>query len=127
MGLLSGLMGNASSVDLEATKEEFKDVLLESEELQLVFKLIRDMFLFTDFRLILVDKQGIRGKKVEYLTIPYKSITQFSVETAGSFDGDAELKIWVSGAEKPIEKDFKKGTDIISMQKTIAQCIQGAS
>jgi Bacterial PH domain len=33
------------------------------------------------------------GKKVEYQSVPYRSITRFSIETAGTFDLDAELKI----------------------------------
>ena len=44
--------------------------------------------------MIIVDKQGVTGKKVEYKSIPYKSISRFSVETSGHFDLDAELKIW---------------------------------
>ncbi|WOF16635.1 PH domain-containing protein [Methanoplanus sp. FWC-SCC4] len=34
-----------------------------------------------------------QGKKREYKSVSYKGITQFSVETAGHFDPDAELKI----------------------------------
>ena len=34
---------------------------------------------------------------MQYHSVPYKSITHFSVETAGAFDLDAELTIWISG------------------------------
>lgn len=69
-----------------------KDVLITGETVSLAFKLVRDLIVFTDFRLILVDKQGMTGKKVEYKSIPYRSISRFSVETSGHFDLDAELK-----------------------------------
>jgi hypothetical protein len=86
--------------------------------------LIRDFFVFTNKRLVLVDKQGLTGKKVEYHSIPYKSITHFSVETAGRFDRDAEMKIWISGIREPIEREFKKGTDVIvGVQKALARYI----
>jgi hypothetical protein len=65
------------------------------------------------------------GKKVEYHSIPYRAITHFSVETAGHFDLDAELKIWVSGSDLPIEREFKKGSDISGVQKTLAKYILG--
>jgi hypothetical protein len=55
------------------------------------------MYVFTNKRLILIDKQGITGRKVDYHSIPYRAITQFKIETAGHFDLDAELKIWISG------------------------------
>ena len=64
--------------------------------------------MFTDKRFVLVDKQGITGNKIEYHSIPYKSITHFSIETAGTFDLDAELKIWISGTAAPVQKKFNK-------------------
>lgn len=68
-----------------------------------------------------MDKQGLTGKKVEYHSIPFKSISHFSVETAGHFDLDAELKIWISGAQLPaISKQFKKDKSIYDVQKVLA-------
>lgn len=122
MGFLDGLMGNASEVDVEEVADEFAPILGEGESLQQVFKEIRDMYLFTNHRLILVDKQGLTGKKVDYHSIPYRAITNFVVETAGHFDLDAELKLWISGREKPIEKELKKGT-VIGIQRTLATCM----
>ena len=83
------------------------------------------MFMFTSKRLLLVDKQGLSGKKVEYLSIPYKSITRFSVETAGTFDLDAELKIWVTGTPEPFKKQFTKGVNIYKVQSLLAKAVCG--
>jgi hypothetical protein len=122
MGLLSGLLGNASEVDIEKLEEEFAGILATYESIQSAYKVIRDLFVFTDKRLILVDRQGVTGKKVTYHSIPYKSISQFSVETAGSFDADSELKIWISSNPVPaIEREFKRGTDIVGIQKSLAE------
>jgi hypothetical protein len=46
------------------------------------------------------------------MSIPYKAITRFSVETAGTFDLDTGLKILVSGTSAPISKTLEKGTDV---------------
>lgn len=121
MGFLDGLMGNATEVNLNDLKEELKDVLTSTEKLEHAFKVIRDTFVFTDKRLILIDKQGISGKKMEYHSIPYKSITHFSIETAGTFDLDAELKIWVTGSQLPIQKTFNKTTNIYNVQAVLAE------
>ena len=121
MGLLSGLLGNAGAVTQEELKTQFGQLLCEGEEFELGFKLIRDMFIFTNKRLILVDKQGITGSKVEYKSISYKSISRFSVETAGTFDLDAELKIWVSSEVQPsISKQFNKSVNVYDVQKVLA-------
>lgn len=121
MGLLSGLLSNASEVDVKKLQDEFKPIMASNESVQLAFKVVRDMYVFTDKRLLLVDKQGLTGKKTDYHSIPYKSISHFAVETAGHFDLDAELKIWISSSEQPIKKTLKKGTDVVGIQKTIAE------
>ncbi len=120
MGLLDGLMGNASEVNLEQVQKEYASVLAENENIEKAYRLIRDMFIFTNKRLILVDIQGMTGKKAEYHSIPYKSITHFSIETAGHFDLDAELKIWISGNSVPIEKKFNKSLNIYTLQSVLA-------
>jgi len=121
VGFLDGLMGNASTANKEDVAEELSRVLVDGEEVGVAFKLVRDLLIFTDKRLILVDKQGITAKKVEYHSIPYKSISHFSIETAGRFDLDAELKIWISGSELPaIEKLFRKDDSIYDIQKVLA-------
>jgi len=120
MGLLSGLLGNASQIDPATIQKEFQQVLAPGEKIERAYQLIRDLFVFTDKRLILVDKQGITGSKIEYHSLPYRAITHFSIETAGHFDLDAELKIWVSGTAEPIQKQFNKKLNIYEVQSVLA-------
>jgi hypothetical protein len=71
--------------------------------------------------LILIDKQGLTGSKTEYKSIVYKSISRFSVETAGTFDLEAELKIWISSEAQPsITKQFNKSVNVYDVQKVLA-------
>lgn len=122
MGILDGMMGNASEVNIESVQKDYDKVLAPGEKVEKAYKLIRDMFIFTNKRLILVDKQGVTGKKQEYHSIPYKSITHFSIETAGNFDLDAELKIYVSGGAM-IQKQFNKSLNIYEVQSVLASYI----
>ena len=119
MGLLDAIMGNASEIDVSDVSEELAPIIGATEEIQQVFKVVRDMYVFTNKRLLLIDKQGLTGRKVDYHSIPYRAITQFKIETAGHFDLDAELKIWVSGQDHPIEKELKKDT-VVGIQRTLA-------
>ncbi|GGW73314.1 PH domain-containing protein [Streptomyces xantholiticus] len=117
------LFGNAHTVDPGQAQGEYARLLGQGEQVQAAYMLIRDTILFTDRRLILVDKQGITGRKVEYHSVPYRSITHFAVETAGTFDLDAELKIWISGSPAPIQKTFTKGVDIYEVQAILTQFV----
>ena len=124
MGLVDGLMGNAAQHDNKSVEKELQGVLVPNENVDLAFKLVRDLIVFTDKRLIIVDKQGVTGKKVEYKSIPYKSISRFSVETSGHFDLDAELKIWISSAELPAESlQFRKDKNIVAIQQALASAV----
>lgn len=121
MGLFSAILGNAGAVGKEELTKDFGKLLIEGEEIELGFKLIRDTFIFTSKRLILVDKQGITGSKTEYMSVAYKSISRFSVETAGTFDLDAELKIWISSEVNPsITKKFNKSVNVYDVQNVLA-------
>ena len=121
MGILSSLLGNAGSIEKEKVEKDYEQILLTEEQVELGFKLIRDIFIFTNKRLIIIDKQGITGKKTEYLTVGYKSISRFSIETAGTFDLDAELKIWISSEQSPsIQKKFNKSVNVYEVQKILA-------
>ncbi|WP_264534958.1 PH domain-containing protein [Flavobacterium sp. N1736] len=126
MGIFSALLGNAGAVSQEDLIKKYGQLLTDNEEVEMGFKLIRDTFIFTNKRLILVDVQGITGSKTEYKSISYKSITRFSVETAGTFDLDAELKIWVSSELQPsIVKQFTKSVNVYEVQKVLAHHVLG--
>ena len=123
MGLLDGMLGNAAKIDPARIQQEFSQILAKGEVVEHAYQLIRDYFVFTDKRLVLVDKQGMTGSKIDYHSIPYKSITHFSVETGGTFDLDAELKIWISGTAAPIQKQFNKKLSIYEVQSVLASYV----
>ncbi|MBA3723690.1 MAG: PH domain-containing protein [Candidatus Levybacteria bacterium] len=123
MSLLGGILGHASAVTQEEIEKDVSPVLIDKEQIEHAYKLVRDLFIFTDKRLILLDKQGITGNKREYFSIPYKHISHFSIETSGHFDMDSELRIWLIGHTVPFKKEFKKGANIEEVQKTLATYI----
>lgn len=119
MGILDALLGNASEADAGEINAELSEVLADNEQVMHAYKMVRDLYVFTNKRMIAIDKQGVTGKKVDYLSIPYKSIVQFNVQTAGNFDTDCELKIWVSGQGKSIDIEIKSKL-AADVQKTLA-------
>ncbi|MDW5289918.1 PH domain-containing protein [Formosa sp. PL04] len=122
MGIFNKILGNASEVSPEQLNEKYKRLLIDGESVELGFKLLRDTFMFTNKRLILIDIQGLTGSKQEYRSMPYKSISRFSLETAGTFDLDAELKIWISSENLPsVSKKFNKSINVYEVQKYLAQ------
>lgn len=126
MGLFNKILGNASEVSIEKLEEKYSRLLIDGEEIELGFQLLRDVFMFTNKRLILIDVQGLTGSKVEYKSMPYKNISRFSLETSGTFDLDAELKIWISSENVPtVSKKFNKNIDVYEVQRYLAGKVMG--
>lgn len=123
MGWLNALFGNASKVSTESMQEEYEPLLSHGEQVEQAYELVRDRLLFTNRRMVLIDKQGVTGRKIEYHSIPYRSITHFSIETAGHFELDADLKIWVSGMPQPLELKFNFRANIYEVQSVLADYV----
>ena len=85
------------------------------------FNIFRDKWIFTNRRLILVDVQGMTGRKIQYLSSPYAKITKYSIETTGTFDLDAELKLLVGSESTPIHKTFNNKVNIYDLQKVLSK------
>ncbi len=99
--------------------EKVRSLLLEGEIVVDSYKSIRDGVVFTNKRIIAVNVQGITGSKVDYTSMPYKSIVAYSVETAGTFDFDSELEIYFSSLGK-VRFEFSGKTSVIEISKYIS-------
>jgi hypothetical protein len=94
-------------------------LMIQGEQIVACFKAVRDFVVFTNKRLIAVNVQGMTGKKRDFTSLPYSKVQAFSVETAGTFDLDAELDLWFSGLGK-VRLEFKGNADIRQLGQMIA-------
>ena len=108
MGIMSGMTGNAGPMDPGAAHAEFGRLLSNGEQIYAAFDFVRDAMLFTNGRVIFIDKQGITGRKIEYLSIPYRSILFFSVQTEGHLFAEARMKIYVDGMKDPDREGIQR-------------------
>ncbi len=126
MGILDALSGRQQAISSDAVAEELAPILMDGETVGAAFKVMRDMLVFTNRRLISIDKQGVTGKKVEYRSVPYSSITMFSKESAGVLDMDAELKLWVRGLAEPLQFKFTKDAPINDVYRLLSEKLVGS-
>jgi Bacterial PH domain len=116
---------SATEISIETVQTDYARILLNDEKVLAAFKTIRDTAFLTNYRFVLVNVQGITGKKIDIQSVPYRSIVRFSLETAGTFDLDADLKIWVSSATAPIEVKIGPKSDMTGIQQILAHHIFG--
>ena len=91
--LFQGLSGNMSEVSKDSLAKDYGHLLIEKEEIQAGYALIRDLVIFTNIRILFVDCQGTTGKKARYKTIFLMNIINVELETAGAMLDDSELTI----------------------------------
>jgi hypothetical protein len=109
-------------VGLAEVSAQVQPLLVDGEELFAAFKGIRDYVAFTSKRIIAVNVQGITGKKKDFTSLPFSKVQAFSIETAGTFDLDAELELWFSGLGK-VKFEFKGKTDVAYLNKLVAHYV----
>ena len=91
--LTQGLLGNMSEVSTEELMKEYGPYLMTGETIQVGFRLVRDVVLFTDKRIVDFDKQGATGQKMRVDSINLSSIIHVSAETSGFGLDDSEINI----------------------------------
>lgn len=92
--LASGFAGNLSEVSPESLMQEFGMYLMDGETITTGFKLIRDVVIVTNRRIIDFDKQGATGAKMRVDSINLNCIFHVSAETAGFGVDDSEINIY---------------------------------
>lgn len=115
----NGFFARLKKVDDQAFSAQINDFLIEGESIIGSYQSVRDGVVFTTKRIIAINVQGITGKKKDFTSIPYNKITTFSLETAGVFDLDAELEIYMSAVGK-VKFEFTGSTNVKEICKIIS-------
>ena len=116
----SGFFARLKQVSNDSFGKIIEDFLLDDEQIIGAYQSIRDGVVFTNKRIIAVNVQGLTGKKKDFTSIPYSKISTFSLETAGVFDLDAELEIYLSGVGR-VKFEFTGSTDVKKICKIISE------
>lgn len=63
MGIFDGLLGNSRELNAEDVEQDMDRLLTMGEQVEKAYRITRDLIIFTNKRLILVDKEGMTAKK----------------------------------------------------------------
>lgn len=122
--LLQGVLGNMSEMSLDDIERQYAQYLFDGEQFTIGYQLVRDLILFTDQRIIFIDKQGATGKKQHFKSIYLMNIVDVEMETAGMGFDDSEITITCLTSVyrraynenmKTYKFEFPKTTDIVPL------------
>ncbi len=105
--------------DANMREREVEGLLVDDESVIGSFTSVRDYVVFTDKRIIAVNKQGVTGTKTDFTSLPYKKIIMFSVETAGTLGYDSELQLYFPSVGK-VCFEFSGMSDILEVGQAIS-------
>ena len=97
-------------------------IFVQGENIISSLQTVRDGIVFTNFRIISINIQGITGKKKDITSLPYSKIQAFSVETAGVIDLDSELELYFSGLGK-VKFEFTNRANITQICQIISSYV----
>lgn len=123
----TGILGEANllnlrQISIDEIRAEVHSLLIPGENAIAAYTTVRDQVIFTSKRVLVVNVQGITGKKVSYFSYPYSKVSYFGVETAGVLDIDSELKLIFNDGSR-VQFDFKSHVDIKKICATISQYV----
>lgn len=130
--IIQGALGNMSEQSNEELTENYGKYLFDNEEIQSGYKLLRDAIIFTNIRIIFVDKQGAAGKKTSFKSIYLSHVVDVEMETAGSGLDDSEITVTYmkntlrtsrNETLKTIKFEFPKQANIVPLYKMLGNLV----
>lgn len=123
----TGILGDSNTFNLKElpdaqVRKDARDLLVDGEQIIESFTTVRDQVLFTNKRVLVINVQGLTGKKVSFFSYPYSKVQYFGIETAGVLDIDSELVLMFSNGAK-LQFDFKAHVNIKQICASISQYI----
>ncbi|WKK80128.2 PH domain-containing protein [Marivirga arenosa] len=121
MGILSFFHSNSGVIETTKLIEEYSNLFINDEIVDVGFKIDHDTYIFTNKRLIIEEHRKKEDKTIEYYFIPYSKIESISIEASKEFDSKASLKIYLVGNEYPkVNKEFNDSVDVYEVQKILS-------
>lgn len=108
------------TADAEKGKKVVEELLIPEEQVLSAYRDVRDWVIFTDRRIVSVNVESMTGKKKNFTSLPYSTVSAFSVETAGVLDVDSRMELWFSGLGR-VRFEFTGGSDTVAISRMIAR------
>ena len=98
--------------------------LLPDEEVHEAFRSTSMAILFTDRRIITIQRNTLLTERIETTSFSYRSIRQFSVLEGTPEEQRSELKIWIGAEPHPLHLRANAGADLAPLQLLLAGMVR---
>jgi hypothetical protein len=92
--------------------------LIEGEAVEAAFASSTGAVLFTDRRILLVQREHLLEEKVETTSWPWRALRHFALQEGAG--GRHVLRIWLGDEPQPLHLRANAGTDLRPLQRLLA-------
>lgn len=103
-----------------ADRRDLADRLLAGEVIHEAFRASAATILFTDKRIVTVQRQVLLTERIETTSFPYGALRQFSILEGAPPETRAELRIWIGADPNPLHLRANEGADLNRLQQLLA-------
>ena len=96
------------------------DRLLPGELLHEAFRASSSTILFTDRRIMTIQRQVLLAERHETTSFPYGALRQFSVLEGEPGESRTEIRIWIGPDPNPLHLRANAGADLGPLQQLLA-------
>ena len=99
------------TADAEKGKKVVEELLIPEEQVLSAYRDVRDWVIFTDRRIVSVNVESMTGKKKNFTSLPYSTVSAFL---------DSRMELWFSGLGR-VRFEFTGGSDTVAISRMIAR------
>ncbi|PSJ37596.1 hypothetical protein C7I55_21200 [Sphingomonas deserti] len=93
--------------------------LVDGERVYAGFASATGLILFTELRILLVQREHLLQEKIETASYPWRQLRHFAI-TDASEGSRSVLRIWLADEQQPLHLRANPGTDLAALQRLLA-------
>jgi hypothetical protein len=93
--------------------------LVADEIVHILYVSTTGLVIFTDRRILIVQREHLLEERVETSSYPYRSVRHFSIQEGA--EGFSQMRIWLGEEEHPLHLRARPGADLGPLQHLLAR------
>ena len=94
--------------------------LLPQEPIHAAFQSPTGAVLFTETRIILIQRESLLAEKIETSSFAYRAVRQFALTEGAAAASRSAIRIWLGSEPQPLHLRAGPGTDLAALQRLLA-------
>lgn len=94
--------------------------LVEGEGVDAAFVSATGLILFTQWRILIVQREHLLDERIETASYPYRELRHFSITEVKGAESRSFVRIWLGAEPQPLHLRASAGTDLGALQRLLA-------